>query len=116
MIRNFDDEQVKIGMLEAQVQALLVGMEEYYNQDTSVYLATNELMQGLAAAVYELVLAQIECYYWQCPHLAYRLRSWISNSFFNGPDNEDSASLIFAAIKSEMPACQLESLLDMLNE
>lgn len=106
--RNYDDEQVKLGVLDERVGLLLGRIKEG--------AIPPNLVEALALAMYALVLAQIEAFYWQSPHLARVLRTWVTVVLQTGSQRLDGDCIIFYAIKNNMPAEQLESLLEILNE
>ncbi len=110
-MQNFDDENVKLEILEDRVTSLL----EIISVASDDCPPSPGLMYDLAHAVYALVLAQIEAYYWQHPHLACRLRTWVTAVLQTGSHKLHDDSVVFYAIRQNVPATQLESLLDKLT-
>lgn len=107
---NFDDERIKLEVLEMRVENLVSILAEMADGEN-----IPELMYVLALATYDLALAQIEAYYWQHPHLACRLRVFVTAVLQEGSHQLEDDNMIFNAIRNGIAAEQLESLLEELE-
>ena len=106
-IPYFDDEQVKLSILQERVHLCVSRQIELGDH---AYLEAE-----LKDALNEELDYTIEFYYWQYPSLARCLRDWIDNAMQTRRD-VDETNAVSDAIRNKMPAPQLESLLELLNE
>ncbi len=113
--QNFDDENVKLEILELRVTNLSSIISLVNDEGFDAYAPIPALMEALALATYALVLAQIEAYYWRHPHLTCRLRTFVTAVLQEGSHQLTDDSMIFYAIRSNLPAEQLEGLMDKLT-
>ena len=106
-IQNYDDEQIKIDILQWKLDNCLDWMYEYGKSPHRV-AQSNRIG-------YELVMTMISAYYWEYPFLSRRLRNWIDDALQSQRDTEEF-HMLGSAITENMPAAQIESLLDRLDE
>lgn len=106
-MQNYDDEQIKLSVLQECVHNCV---SRIIVQGDQVHLEAE-----LKRALYEEIIYTIEVYYWEYPFVARRLRNWIDDSMQARRDVDDCSAVVYA-IRGQMAASQIESLLDRLDE
>lgn len=116
--KNYDDEQIKLDVMESHINAIMLDINVYENMqmifDTD-NTAIDILTEQLGEVSYKLVMYLIEIHYAEYyPFLANRLRYWIDEAIRTQRDY-DEGGLVVEALKYAIPAQEMEALLDELD-
>lgn len=112
----YDDEQIKCDILDVKVKRLLFEIDMIESQNNASGWEIDALYKVLGKTSYELIMYLIEINYADFyPFLTRRLRYWIDNAIRTKRDVIEGGCVV-EAIKNNVPAHEMGSLLDKLDE